>query len=60
MSDVIREQRENGVTVLTLNRPDSLNAMGGDLMPLLSQYLAEAAADRKVRCVVLTGAGRAF
>jgi|CXWL01.1.fsa_nt_gi 2-(1,2-epoxy-1,2-dihydrophenyl)acetyl-CoA isomerase len=60
MSDVIREQRGNGVTVLTLNRPDSLNAMGGDLMPLLSQYLAEAAADRKVRCVVLTGAGRAF
>lgn len=60
MSDVIREQRDNGVTVLTLNRPDSLNAMGGDLMPLLSEYLAEAARDRKTRVVVLTGAGRAF
>ncbi len=60
MSDVLIEKRDNGVTVLTLNRPDSLNAMGGDLMPLLSQYLGEAAADRKVRCVVLTGAGRAF
>ena len=60
MSDVIREQRDNGVTVLTLNRPDSLNAMGGELMPLLSEYLAEAARDRKTRVVVLTGAGRAF
>jgi 2-(1,2-epoxy-1,2-dihydrophenyl)acetyl-CoA isomerase len=60
MSDVIREQRNNGVSVLTLNRPDSLNAMGGDLMPLLSEYLAEAARDRTTRVVVLTGAGRAF
>jgi len=60
MSDVLIDKHDNGVTVLTLNRPDSLNAMGGDLMPLLSQHLAEAAADRKVRCVVLTGAGRAF
>lgn len=60
MSDVIREQRDNGVTVLTLNRPDSLNAMGGELMPLLSEYLAEAARDRRTRVVVLTGAGRAF
>jgi 2-(1,2-epoxy-1,2-dihydrophenyl)acetyl-CoA isomerase len=46
--------------VLTLNRPDSLNAMGGELMPLLAQYLSEAASDRKTRVVVLTGAGRAF
>jgi 2-(1,2-epoxy-1,2-dihydrophenyl)acetyl-CoA isomerase len=60
MSDVLRDQRDNGVVVLTLNRPDSLNAMGGDLMPLLAEYLADAARDRKTRVVVLTGAGRAF
>jgi len=60
MSDVLVEKRDNGVMVLTLNRPDSLNAMGGELMPLLAEHLAEAAADRKTRCVVLTGAGRAF
>ena len=60
MPDVLFEKRENGVALLTLNRPDSLNAMGGELMPLLAQHLAECSADGAVRCVVLTGAGRAF
>jgi 2-(1,2-epoxy-1,2-dihydrophenyl)acetyl-CoA isomerase len=60
MSDTILDKRPNGVALITLNRPDSLNAMGGDLMPLLSQYLRECAYDNEVRCIVLTGAGRAF
>lgn len=60
MPDTILDKRPNGVALITLNRPDSLNAMGGDLMPLLSQYLRECAYDSEVRCVVLTGAGRAF
>ena len=60
MPDVLFEKRPDGVAVITLNRPDSLNAMGGDLMPLLSQHLAECTTDPDVRCVVLTGAGRAF
>src|SRR4029453_7716402 len=60
MPDVIFERRDNGVALITLNRPDSLNAMGGDLMPLLAQHLEESRWDNPVRCVVLTGAGRAF
>ncbi|MDO8615015.1 MAG: enoyl-CoA hydratase [Dehalococcoidia bacterium] len=60
MPDVLFDKRPDGVAVITLNRPDSLNAMGGELMPLLAQHLAGAAADPSVRCVVLTGAGRAF
>jgi 2-(1,2-epoxy-1,2-dihydrophenyl)acetyl-CoA isomerase len=59
MSDVLFENRD-GIALITLNRPDSLNAMGGQLMPLLAKHLAESAADPSVRCVVLTGAGRAF
>ncbi len=58
--DVLIEKRDDGVALITLNRPDSLNAMGGTLMPMLAQHLAACAGDRKVRCVVLTGAGRAF
>lgn len=58
--DVIYDKKSNGVAVITLNRPDSLNAMGGRLMPMLEDYLAQASHDRAVRCVVLTGAGRAF
>ena len=57
--DVLIEKRD-GVAKITLNRPESLNAMGGQLMPMLAGYLADCATDRAVRCVVLTGAGRAF
>jgi 2-(1,2-epoxy-1,2-dihydrophenyl)acetyl-CoA isomerase len=58
--DVLFDKRPDGIALITLNRPDSLNAMGGQLMPMLARYLAECARDRDVRCVVLTGAGRAF
>lgn len=58
--DVLIEKRGDGVALITLNRPDSLNAMGGRLIPLLSEYLDDVSYDRNVRCVVLTGAGRAF
>ena len=58
--DVLFEQRDDGVAVITLNRPDSLNAMGGDLMLLLAKYLGQCARDADIRAVVLTGAGRAF
>ncbi len=60
MSDVLFDKRPSGVALITLNRPDSLNAMGGELMPLLAQHLRDCASDPDVRCVVLTGAGRAF
>jgi len=58
--DVLIDKRSDGVAKITLNRPVSLNAMGGQLMPMLAGYLADVSADRDVRCVVLTGAGRAF
>ena len=58
--DVLIDKRSDGVAVITLNRPESLNAMGGRLMPMLAQHLADCSGDAAVRCVVLTGAGRAF
>jgi 2-(1,2-epoxy-1,2-dihydrophenyl)acetyl-CoA isomerase len=58
--DVLYDKRSSGVALITLNRPESLNAMGGRLMPMLADYLQQASRDREVRCVVLTGAGRAF
>jgi 2-(1,2-epoxy-1,2-dihydrophenyl)acetyl-CoA isomerase len=60
MADVLFEKRDDGIAIITLNRPQVLNAMGGDLMPLLAQHLSECAWDPAVRCVVLTGAGRGF
>jgi 2-(1,2-epoxy-1,2-dihydrophenyl)acetyl-CoA isomerase len=60
VSDVLFEKRPDGVAIITLNRPESLNAMGGDLMTLLPRYLSECENDRSVRCVALTGIGRGF
>lgn len=60
MPDFLFQRRSDGVALITLNRADSLNAMGGDLMPLLHRHLAECAEDDLMRCVVLTGAGRAL
>lgn len=49
-----------GVRLLTLNRPDRLNAMNATLIEELHDALAEIAIDRSCRVVVLTGAGRGF
>ncbi len=51
---------ENGIATLTMNRPDSRNALSAELMQGLAKGLADMAADASVRVVVLTGAGRAF
>lgn len=49
-----------GIRLLTLNRPDKLNALSKALLAELSQLLAGYDANTRVGCVVLTGAGRAF
>ena len=59
-SDVLFDKRSDGIAIITLNRPDSMNAMGGQLMPMLAQFLDQSRNDREVRCVILTGNGRAF
>jgi 2-(1,2-epoxy-1,2-dihydrophenyl)acetyl-CoA isomerase len=59
MADVEYEVTD-GVATITLNRPESMNTMGGELLPLTNAYLAKAASDGDVRAVVLTGTGRAF
>jgi enoyl-CoA hydratase/carnithine racemase len=49
-----------GVVVLTLNRPDQLNALNQALVDEFSRALSDIAADEQARVVVLTGAGRGF
>ncbi len=48
------------VALITLNRPDKLNALSAELHEALIAALAKAAGDEEVGAVVLTGAGRAF
>ena len=61
MSDAhLLETIEDGVATLTLNRPESLNALSGEMMDGLLEALPRLAADPAVRVVMLTGAGKAF
>ncbi|WP_300377823.1 enoyl-CoA hydratase-related protein [Henriciella sp.] len=48
------------VATITLNAPDRMNTISGPMLDGLSQALLKADADPEVRCVILTGAGRAF
>src|SRR5690606_41530160 len=60
MSDSVLVERDGAIVVLTLNRPDVLNALDLELSEALRTALRAAEADATVRCVVLRGAGRAF
>lgn len=57
---LVLESRAGAVATLALNRPDRLNALNAELAQALISGLERAASDVAVRCVVLTGAGRAF
>jgi 2-(1,2-epoxy-1,2-dihydrophenyl)acetyl-CoA isomerase len=59
MADVTYDVAD-AVATITLNRPEAMNTMGGELLALTNAYLAQAASDGNVRAVVLTGTGRAF
>ena len=50
----------NGVAVITLNRPDKLNAFNAEMHGALREALARAVEDKAVRALVLTGAARGF
>src|SRR5437867_10468470 len=56
---VVYEKRE-GVAIITLNRPEKLNALSAQLMADIPSACGEAESDSEVRCVLLTGPGRYF
>ncbi|HLB28384.1 MAG TPA: enoyl-CoA hydratase-related protein, partial [Dehalococcoidales bacterium] len=54
-------EKENGLGIITLNRPKDLNALNGELLGELCSLLDEVAADESARVVIITGSGdRAF
>jgi len=57
---MVLTERQEGVLVLTLNRPERLNALTGELLEVLLAALEEANRDQEVRALLLTGAGKAF
>ena len=60
MTGPLRVERDGGVAILTFDRPDVLNAFDEALTAALAVAVTDAARDPDVRCVAITGAGRAF
>ncbi len=59
-NDLILIDRDGPLTWLTLNRPDKLNAMNGQLLEQFSRALETLATDPDTRVIAIRGAGRAF
>ncbi len=51
---------EDGVALITLNRPEALNALNSQLLSELAAALEDADKSKKVRCIVITGSEKAF
>ena len=60
MATVLVDSAAPGVTRVTMNRPEKLNAMNEPLVTDLHETLAAVSADPECRVIVLTGAGRGF
>jgi enoyl-CoA hydratase len=60
MTDMVTYGLTGGVAVITLNRPDALNALSPEMLDALDSALGRAHGDEGARAVVITGAGRAF
>lgn len=58
--DIIIFEKKDRVAVLTLNRPESLNALNTSVNLKLIEYLLHAETDSEIKVVVLTGSGKAF
>lgn len=59
-TDELLVEQRGRVAVITLNRPERLNAISREMLGELSAKVVEANKDPETRCIVLTGAGRGF
>lgn len=60
MSESVVVERDGGVTRLTLNKPDKLNAIDEAMFARIHEAVGEVGADEECRVLVITGAGRGF
>jgi len=59
-NELVRSEHREGIAILTLNRPDKLNAINKAMIEQLGHALDAAEANDSVRAIVVNGAGRAF
>jgi len=60
MADVVRVTKQGAVAIVTIDRPEALNALNGEVIDAVGKAIDSIEADPEVRAVVVTGEGRAF
>ncbi len=60
MYETLTYEKKDNIAIITLNRPEVLNALNDQSFPEISKAFGEADDDPEVRALVVTGAGRAF
>ena len=60
MYNTIKLEKQDGIAILTVNRPKVLNALDVNVLKELDQAIDEIRADEEVRALIITGEGRAF
>ena len=59
-ASILQREDRGAVSLLTLNRPDKLNALSNDLLTAIVRELDNIELDPMIRVIVITGAGRGF
>lgn len=57
---LVNFEKKNSVGIITIDRPEAMNSLNADVLNELSAVVDKADADQEVKCIVVTGAGRAF
>ena len=60
MSDLVLRRLEDGVGVVSLNRPDKHNAINDEMSPAIHEAMEWAIESPDVRCILLRGEGKSF
>ena len=60
MGNTVRYEKQDNIAIVTIDRPEALNALNGDVIAELEQVVTALENDRDVRCLILTGEGRSF
>ena len=60
MSEPVLLERQNGLAIITLNRPDQANVLSDDVARAMVNVIDQVACDTSVRCILITAKGRHF
>ncbi len=60
MSEIVLLEKQDRVAILTLDRPDALNALNSELLSTLDRHINTLANDSEIGCIIITGSEKAF